>query len=229
MTVREVVLHRDIRTSFDFSAATLLNRHHLRRFLSVFALAGCDVVSIVLAGLLAVRLTRALKPGYDSPPPLLLISVCLVVVTVFLANGLYGRRFMRHSRPPAGARVAHRDRHPGRGGATEGARPRPPHGGAHDRAGGGPDLRRASRLRRGPGPRLRRRRPTPRRAGRSARLVPEGHDAHARPGAVSRLPRVRRGHRPRHAARLAARHRTRGPGPGRPPRGGRRRASSRSS
>ena len=97
MTVREVVLHRDVRTSFDFSAATLLNRNHLRRFLSVFALAGCDVVSIVLAGLLAVRLTRALKPGYDSPPPLLLISVCLVVVTVFLTNGLYGRRFMRHS------------------------------------------------------------------------------------------------------------------------------------
>ena len=97
MTVREVVLHRDIRTSVDLSPASLLNRHRLRRFLSVFALAGCDVVSIALAGLLAVRLTRAVRPGYDAPPPQLLAFVCLVVVTVFLANGLYGRRFMRHS------------------------------------------------------------------------------------------------------------------------------------
>ncbi len=97
MTVREVVLHRDVRTSVDFSLATLLNRHRLRRFLSVLFLAGCDIVSIALAGLVAVQLTRAIRPGYDYPDPLLLAGVCAVVVTVFLANGLYGRRFMRHS------------------------------------------------------------------------------------------------------------------------------------
>ena len=97
MTVREVVLHRDIRTSVDLSPATLLNRHHLRRFLSVFILAASDVVSIVIGGLLAVQLTRVFKPGYGYPAPLVLACVCVIVVTIFLANGLYGRRSMRHS------------------------------------------------------------------------------------------------------------------------------------
>ena len=97
MTVREVVLHRDIRASADFSPTTLLNRHHLRRFLSVLVLVGIDVAAIALAALLVAALTRTIGPARPYPRVLALTSVCLVVVLVFLANGLYGRRFMRQS------------------------------------------------------------------------------------------------------------------------------------
>ena len=97
LTVREVVLHRDIRASVNLSPAALLNRYHLRRFLSVLTLAGCDFASIALAGFFAVQLTRAFEPGYGYPPPVLLAGVYVTVVTVFLANGLYGRRYTRHS------------------------------------------------------------------------------------------------------------------------------------
>ena len=97
MTVREVVLHRDIRASTDFSPATLLNRHHLRRFLSVFALIGIDVAAIALSALFVVALTHTFGTPHHSPSMLALSGVCFVVVLVFMANGLYGRRFMRHS------------------------------------------------------------------------------------------------------------------------------------
>lgn len=97
MTVREVVLHRDIRASADFSPATLLNRHHLRRFVSVFALIGIDVAAIALSALLVAALTRTFGTPHHHPSVIALSGVCLVVVLVFMANGLYGRRFMRHS------------------------------------------------------------------------------------------------------------------------------------
>lgn len=97
MTVREVVLHRDIRAFADFSATTVLNRHHLRRFLSVFVLVGIDVAAIALAALLMVALTRTIRPAHPSPGVLILTGVCLVVVFVFLANSPYGRRFTRQS------------------------------------------------------------------------------------------------------------------------------------
>ncbi len=97
MTVREVVLHRDIRASADFSPTTLLNRHHLRRFLSVFVLVGIDVAAIALAALLVTALSRTVGPARPYPRLTTLTGVCLVVVFVFLATGLYGRRFMRHS------------------------------------------------------------------------------------------------------------------------------------
>jgi uncharacterized membrane protein YidH (DUF202 family) len=116
LTVREVVLHRDIRAFADFSATTPLNRHHLRRFLSVFALVGIDVAAIALAALLMVALTRTIRPAHPYPGVLTLTGVCLVVVFVFLANGLYGRRFMRQS-----ARRLARLAHGARGGRDGGA------------------------------------------------------------------------------------------------------------
>jgi exopolysaccharide biosynthesis polyprenyl glycosylphosphotransferase len=97
LTVREVVLHRDIRASTDFSPANLLNRHHLRRFFSVFALIGIDVAAIALSALFMVALTHTVRTPHRSPSVLALSGVCVVVVLVFMANGLYGRRFMRHS------------------------------------------------------------------------------------------------------------------------------------
>jgi exopolysaccharide biosynthesis polyprenyl glycosylphosphotransferase len=97
LTVREVVLHRDIRACADFSPATLLNRHHLRRFLSVFVLIGIDVAAIALAAPVVVALMRIIGPAPRDASGLAVTGVCLVVVLVFLANGLYGRRFMRHS------------------------------------------------------------------------------------------------------------------------------------
>ena len=97
MTVREGVLHRDVRAFADLSPTTPLNRRHLRRFLSVFVLVGIDVAAIALAVLLVAALTRTVGPAHPYPGVFTVTSVCLVVVLVFLANGLYGRRFMRHS------------------------------------------------------------------------------------------------------------------------------------
>ncbi len=58
----------------------------------MFALIGIDV-----AALFVVALTRTFGTPHHSPSVLALSGVCLVVVLVFATNGLYGRRFMRHS------------------------------------------------------------------------------------------------------------------------------------
>jgi len=96
LTVHQVVLHRDIRASVDLSPSVLLNRYHLRRFLSVLCLACFDLGSVTMAALCATRLGRPLDQTRSHPAVLHLAYWCLVVLAAFLVNGLYDRRFVRH-------------------------------------------------------------------------------------------------------------------------------------
>ena len=63
----------------------------------MFALIGIDVAAIALSALFVVALTNTVGTPHHSASVLALSGVCFVVVLVFMANGLYGRRFMRHS------------------------------------------------------------------------------------------------------------------------------------
>ena len=92
MTVREVVLHHDVRAPADLSPRTLLRGHTRRRAVSVVSLMAIDAAAVVLATTLAARLLHSAAP--DAPR--ITVAVALTIV-VFLFSGLYGRRYGRHS------------------------------------------------------------------------------------------------------------------------------------
>ena len=92
MTVREVVLHHDVRAPADLSPRTLLRGHARRRAASVVSLMAVDAAAVVLASALAARLLGSATPDAAH----IAVAVALTIV-VFLFSGLYGRRYTRHS------------------------------------------------------------------------------------------------------------------------------------
>ena len=98
MTVREVVVHRDVRAPASLSPRALLRRQALRRTVSALALVACDVGAIACAATLAPRLLSSVAArSVHGPSAPQLAAAAAATVAVFLLSGLYGRRHERHS------------------------------------------------------------------------------------------------------------------------------------
>ncbi len=97
MTVREVVLHHDVRAPIDLSPRSLVKPHVLRRILSTLALMCIDGAALLLAVWATFALDRRIfSSDFVSPRAVDVMVGFLAMVAVFVLSGLYGRRGSRH-------------------------------------------------------------------------------------------------------------------------------------
>jgi exopolysaccharide biosynthesis polyprenyl glycosylphosphotransferase len=101
VTVREIVLERDVRAPLFLRPASLLSRYYVRRTVSVLALMAFDVLAVVIAALAAPALWRWLGISIYRPTGWVIALAAVLVVVVAAGTSLYGVRPLRRS----GARV----------------------------------------------------------------------------------------------------------------------------
>ena len=98
MTLREVVLDRDIRAPSGLSPAALIDRYSLRRSASIAALMAFDVLAVVLVCLSGPGFWHIFRLPIYHPTGGQTAAVAAVAVLVAAATHLYGVRALRRSR-----------------------------------------------------------------------------------------------------------------------------------
>ena len=95
MTVREIVLERDVRSPFRVPLRAVLSRYHVRRLVSVALLVGLDLAAVALAANVAPVLLAAAGGDGRRPSAAAVLAAAAVAVGAAAASGLYGRRLTR--------------------------------------------------------------------------------------------------------------------------------------